>query len=95
MASVESTISEADILADVIHPDADDLSADVARSFLQWKFSDIAVARMNELADRNNAGTITEVEHDELHKYLRVGNLINLLQAKSRLTLNETDGDSA
>ncbi len=95
MTSVEGTISEADILADVIRPDGPGLSPDAARDMLQWKFSDTAVAHMNDLSDRNDKGTITEAERDDLHKYLRVGNLINLLQAKARLALKQADGDSA
>ena len=96
MASVEeTTISEADILADVIRPAGSGLSPEAARDMLQWKFSDTAVARMNQLADRNDKGTITKADRDELQKYLRVGNLINLLQAKARLALKQADGDSA
>jgi hypothetical protein len=82
-----SAITETDILADVIPPDQGDLNADVARSFLSWKFTDRAVARMNELAERNSKGTITVQERQELEKYLRVGSLLNILHAKARLSL--------
>lgn len=82
------TITESEILADVIVPDRGDLTAEVAQSVLRWKFTDRAVARMNDLADRNNKGTITAEERQDLEKYLRVGNLINILQAKARLSLN-------
>ena len=53
--STTSTITEIDIMADVIGPDAGDLSLEVARSVLRWKFTDRAVSRMTELADRNSA----------------------------------------
>lgn len=81
------TITESDILADVIAPDQGDLTPEVARSVLRWKFDDRAVSRMNELADRNNNGTISAQERQDLEKYLRVGSLINILQAKARLSL--------
>lgn len=83
-----SSLTESEILADVIAPDQGDLAAEVAQSVLRWKFTDRALARMNDLADRNNNGTITAQERQDLEKYLRVGNLVNLLQAKARLSLN-------
>ena len=42
---------------------------------------------MNELAEKNRQGTLTESEAAEMEKYLRVGNFLNLMQAKARLTL--------
>jgi hypothetical protein len=84
-----STISEAEILQEVIGVDEGGLTPEVARSVLRWKFTDRAVTRMNDLAARNNQGTITDVERDELAKYLRVGSLINLIQAKARVSLKE------
>lgn len=83
-----SSITESEILADVIGPEQGDLAAEVAQSVLRWKFTDRALARINSLADRNNKGTITAQERQDLEKYLRVGNLINILQAKARLSLN-------
>lgn len=82
-----TTITESEILADVIAPDQGDLAAEVAQSVLRWKFTDRAIAHMNDLADRNNKGTITAQERQDLEKYLRVGNLVNILQAKARLSL--------
>jgi len=88
-----SAITESDILADVIAPDQGDLSAEVAQSVLGWRFTSRASARMNRLAERNRKGTISGAERQELEKYLRVGNLINILQAKARLSLKSV-GDA-
>lgn len=92
--STASPISEADIFADVIGLDDDKFTPDVARSVLQWKFTDRASNRMSDLADRNNKGTITDVERDELECYLRVGSFINLVQAKARLSLKDSEPSS-
>jgi hypothetical protein len=81
------TITELDILADVMAADEGDMTSEVARSVLNWKFSSRIISRMNELADRNNEGTIAAWERQELEKYLRVGSLINIIQAKARLSL--------
>ena len=87
--STTSTITEIDIMADVIGPDEGDLSPEVARSVLRWKFTDRAARRMTELSDRNNKGRISTSEREELDKYLRVGSFINLVQAKARLSLHD------
>lgn len=84
------TITESDILADIIAPDQGNLTPEVARSVLCWKFTDRALGRMNDLADRNRKGTISAEERQDLEKYLRVGSLINIVQAKARLSLEST-----
>jgi hypothetical protein len=85
------TITEADILTEVIHPDRPDLPAEFARIVLDMKFSSAANERMNELAEKNRLGTLTAAEHADLEKYLRVGNFLNLLQAKARLSLKGSE----
>lgn len=42
---------------------------------------------MNELAEKNRAGELTAEEQTELHCYLRVGSLLDLLHSKARLSL--------
>jgi len=85
--SDSSTITEADILADVLDADGGEFSPEVARSVLRWQFTDHAKSRMTKLADRNNQGSIRADEREELDKYLRVGNLLNVIQAKAKLSL--------
>ena len=80
-------ITESDILSDVIASKRGDLNPEVAKSVLKWKFTARAVRRMNHLAERNRKGTITDAEREQLQRYLRVGSLINLIQAKARLSL--------
>ena len=80
-------ITESDILADVLAADEGDLSPEAARSVLRWKFSSRSVKRINQLAQRNQRGAITAAEREVLERYLRVASLVNLLQAKARLSL--------
>ena len=42
---------------------------------------------MNELANKNRQGTLTDAERTEMEQYLGVGNFLNLMQAKARLSL--------
>lgn len=81
--------SEFDILCDVISPKRADLSPEAARAILEWKFSAKAIAKMNRLAARNSQGKTTEAEREELERFLRVGSLVNLAQAKARRSLRE------
>jgi len=87
--SSNATATEFDILCDVISPKRADLPPDVARSILDWKFSTKSIAKMNRLALRNRQAKITEQEREELERFLRVGSLINLAQAKARNSLRK------
>jgi hypothetical protein len=91
---MSSRTATEDILAEVISPDRGDLPPHVARSLLKWKFTPRAVKRMNTLASRNNRGTITGGEAEELQDDLQVGTLINLVQAKARLSLKTSASDA-
>lgn len=68
-------------------PDQPNLSPEAACAILDLRFDGSAVCRMNELADKNRQGTLTESERQELEQYLRVGNFLNLMQAEARLSL--------
>jgi hypothetical protein len=87
--SRNATMTEFDILCDAISPKRANLPPEVARSILEWKFSARSVAKINRLAERNRRGKITEGEREELERYVRVGSLINLAQAKARRSLRE------
>jgi hypothetical protein len=84
------SITEADLLADIIGPEEGNFPADVAKFVLRWKFGVRAARRMSTLAERNAKGAISHAERDELERYLRVGSLINLVQAKARLSLQRS-----
>ena len=80
-------VTEADILTAVVAPDRADLSAESARAILELRFQRPALERMNDLAERNRDGALSVAERGELESYLRVGNFLNLIQAKARVSL--------
>ena len=84
---VATTVTEAEILAGVLSPNRGDFPAEVAQVVLNWKFDRRATAHINALARRNQKGTISAAEREELERYLRVGSFLNLIQAKARLSL--------
>jgi hypothetical protein len=87
MATVPSEITEADILSEIIAPDEPTLPEASAREILTLRFNQQAIQRMNYLVEKNRRGELLAVERELLEKYQRVGNFLNLLQAKARLSL--------
>ena len=81
------TLTEADILAEVVAPQNPTLNQEVSRALLAVGFNDAAKNRIRELLQKNNAGTITAGEKSDLEKYLRVGQFLDLMQAKAHLSL--------
>ena len=60
---------------------------DLARHIFGMKFGPADVDRMHELAARNRDGRITAAELGEFDHYLRVADLLGILQSKARMRL--------
>jgi hypothetical protein len=87
MNTTSETVSEADILDQLVTDGQPGFSAEAARALLSLRFSPEAVRRMNELAEKNRQGTLSEAERATLDTVLRVGQFLNVVQAKARLCL--------
>ena len=87
------SITEADILGQVVAPGEPTLPEALARAILDSRFNDRAVEQMNTLAEKNGRGELSATEEKLLEKYRSVGHFLNLLQAKARLSLQETSDD--
>lgn len=74
-------------MAEVLAADGGELAPDVAATVLRWRFSKKSEKRITQLAQQNQQGTISAADRVVLERYLRVGSLLNLLQAKARLAL--------
>jgi hypothetical protein len=57
-------------------------------------FDQEATARIRELLARNQEGSLTAFEQDELQRYLRVGQLLDLLHAKASLALQASNSET-
>ena len=90
MQALVPTITEADILAQVVSPDEPDLAPEVARAILRLSFRPAAVQTMRELLDKNNRGVLAGEEQADMEKYLRVGQFLDLMQAKARISLQNS-----
>jgi len=69
------------------------MTPEVARSLLTIRFCDQDVARMHELLDKGNQGTISGDEQQEAHSYERIGHLVAMLQSVACRTLNSSAPD--
>lgn len=87
MKSVLSPDCDAEILEQIVSPSEGTFAATAARALLKLSFSDEQQEEIRDLLDRNNAGTITPAEHDQLEAYVRVGNFLSLVKAKARRSL--------
>jgi hypothetical protein len=90
MSETTSFETEGEILEQLIESDAVGMSAEAAQALLRFRFNPAAVARMDELAEKNRQGALTPSERAVLEHYLRVGNVFNLIHSKARCALAES-----
>jgi hypothetical protein len=81
--------SEAAILSRLIRPEDDHLTAEAAEALLGIRFESADLARMHELAVKNQDGRITADERNEMENYRRVGFLLDLIHSKARRALKK------
>jgi len=60
------------------------LTVPVARHVLKLGFGDADKARMRELAGRNGRGELSDEEREELDNFVKVGDLLAVLQSRAR-----------
>lgn len=80
-------ITATEILHDVMQPIEPAFTPEFARMVLALRLSDTAQERIRDLLSRNNAGTLDSADRAALDKYLLVGQFVDLLQAKARISL--------
>ncbi len=91
MLQIPASLTEADIFARIVHSENGNLSREVSHLLLNLRFQSVDITYVNELAEKNNHGLLNETERQEIEKYLRVGNFLNLLHAKARQSLQKSN----
>jgi hypothetical protein len=76
-----------DFLSTYIEPLVEDLTPQQARKILSIKPTERLLARVELLAERANAGSLTEQERAEYEHYIDVDDVIGILKAKARCIL--------
>ncbi len=79
--------SEVSILTRVLTDEEGRLPRGLARYVLTLGFDARDKARMHELAVRNQEGTLTAAEKEELIAYGKAGTLLSILESRARRTL--------
>jgi len=87
--SAANPVSEAALLEEMVSPLDEGFKPEAAEAILRLRFSDETYDRIRALLDANNRDALSEQEKRDLEKYLRVGQLLDLLHAKARLCLNK------
>jgi hypothetical protein len=82
---------EAAIWARLIESQPNELTPEAARYLLALQFQESDQARVQELADRSQAGTLSEDDAREFDSYLHIGNLLAVMQSKARLVLDRQE----
>jgi hypothetical protein len=84
---------ESEILSRVVGPENPGFTPEVARSILELRFNKSDTDRMNQLAAKARKGPLNEEEESQMHGYLFVGAMVDLMHSKVRLSLRNFAGD--
>jgi len=79
--------SEAAIWARLMEARKNELSPEAAEYLLSITFPETDRKRLEQLAERSAAGTLTDEERAEYDSYLHIGNLLAVMQSKARVAL--------
>jgi prophage DNA circulation protein len=75
------------VLDELLEPVSRAFSQEVAQAVVNIRASDVAQARIAELAEKCNEGLLTPAEQAEYESYVQAADLISVLQAKARVWL--------
>lgn len=84
-----SAPDQTSILDRVLEPVADCLTRDVAAKLVALRADTETQARVDELADKANEGTLSAEERAEYDRYREAFHFVTILQAKARKLLTE------
>jgi hypothetical protein len=74
--------------------DGEAMTPELARHILKLRFLEADEARMRQLATKNREGRLSGAESRELDTYVKVGDLLAILQSKARVFLREEPADN-
>jgi hypothetical protein len=77
------------VLEQLAELDVEDISPEVARKLLRVRFAPVHHRRVDLLSEKARDGALTPDEAEELDEYLRVGDLLAILQSRSRRALKD------
>ena len=78
---------EEKVLRGILKPGEGTLRPDLAEYLLTLQFDEASLARVKELAEKSDDGTLTSQEREEFESYVFLGDLLALVHSKARLSL--------
>ena len=81
--------TDAAIFGRLLEHDRAEMTPALARYVLSLGFDDTDQVRMRNLAERNQLGELSSLEHDELMSFVKAGHLLALLHSKARKSLKK------
>jgi hypothetical protein len=87
---MDTTPSEGALLDDLLEPFGACLTPEVAQRLVNLQANETVLARVEELADKCNEGTLTPDERAEYESYVHVNHVMTMLKAKARKFLRST-----
>lgn len=86
---VMSTTTSAVIWNNILQSEQDHLSPETARYILKLDFDKSDHARMESLSTKAQQGKLTSKERADLEEYVRISDLLAILQSKARTALRQ------
>ena len=77
------------LLSDMLQPFGQ-LTPQAAKEVANLAVPDSVQSRVSVLAEKNNAGTITEEERDEYETLVKYGNVLSVIKAKARKVASDS-----
>jgi len=85
----ETSNNEETIWGRLLEATTASLTPEAARSFLELDFTEDDRARMHQLAEKAQHGTLTAAEQAEIEEYGKVGSILGVLHSKARVALRK------
>jgi hypothetical protein len=88
-ACYNMVMSNTTILSQLLAPITSSLTPETAQQVVDFRADELTQARIDELADRCNAGELTPEELCEYDRYISAIDLVTVLQVKARSILEQ------
>lgn len=93
--TIDSTTYEGTLLDNLLEPFGECLTPEVARKLVNLQAGPAVLARVEELADKCNEGTLTADERAEYESYVHVNHVLTMLKVRARKVLQSAATPSA
>ena len=83
---------ETSVITRLLEPVGECLTPEVAQRIAALRADPVLQSQVDELADKANAGTLTDQERSEYERYISFSEFVTLLQLKARDLLDRSTG---